>query len=446
VYPEALTRAVRALAPGSSPVRGRCGQAAVLSADQRVLAANVGYARFADPAPRPMTTSREAKSDASLTPILLEEVMRDAHRYAPGLEPARLTVAADGATTWRRSARRIRERGRDRVERFAALSGFSHRHFDPRASARALGRILALADKFEQTYGRLDDESSRRALLDLLKLRVLGPYHAPLRITAEEFRRRQAYVDASLREQPATYEVSDPWFSPISLYRVPLPDGSRARIHCHSVDIVSVFLLEQYSYRGSSASVTAQAGDVVIDAGGCWGDTALYFASLVGDAGRVYTFEFDPESLEILRANLALNPQLAGRIEVVEQALWDSSGERIAFTQGGRCTTVNGGGDDRSAQAHQVATITLDDFVEQNGIDRVGFIKADVEGSELRLLKGAGHSLHRFAPRLAIAAYHREDDLVRLPQALQVLRPGYRLHLEGSSPFEEETVLFGAAG
>jgi FkbM family methyltransferase len=262
---------------------------------------------------------------------------------------------------------------------------------------------------------------------------VRGPYHAPLRITAEEFRQRQAYVDASLREQAATYAVSDPWFSPISLYRVPLPDGSQARMHCHSVDVVSVFLLEQYSYRAGSPSVSAQPGDVVIDAGGCWGDTALYFASLVGEGGRVYTFEFDPESLLILRANLALNPQLAGRIEVVEQALWDSSGEIIAFTQAGRCTTVNGGGD-RSAQAHQVPTITLDDFVERSGIDRVSFIKADVEGSELRLLKGAGRSLARFAPRLAIAAYHREDDLVRLPRELQALRPGYRLHLAGFSP------------
>jgi hypothetical protein len=93
-----------------------------------------------------------------------------------------------------------------------------------------------------------------------------------------------------------------------------------------------------------------------------------------------------------------------------------------------------------------VPTITLDDFVERSGIDRVGFVKADVEGSELRLLKGAGRSLARFAPRLAIAAYHREDDLVRLPRELQALRPGYRLHLAGFSPLEEETVLFAAPG
>lgn len=378
----------------------------------------------------------------SLAAILLEEVLRDAHRYAPGIDPARPTLLPDVRFGWRARARIARERCRDGVERIASRCGFIHRHFDPVDAAAALERVLDQAQGLQATYSLLADDLSRNALVDVLKLRVLGPYHAPLRITAEGFRRRQADVDASLREQAATFEVSDPWFSPISLYRVPLPNGSHARLHCHSVDIVSVFLLEQYSYRGSSASVSAQPGDVVIDAGGCWGDTALYFASLVGEAGRVYTFEFDPESLEILRANLALNPQLAGRIEIVEQALWDSSGERIAFTQAGRCTTVNGDG----ARSLMVPTITLDDFVEQRGIDRVGFVKADVEGSELRLLQGAGRSLQRFAPRLAIAAYHREDDLIRLPQELQALRPGYRLHLAGFSPVEEETVLFAAAG
>jgi FkbM family methyltransferase len=380
-----------------------------------------------------------AAPDRSLRSVLLAELLRDTHRYAPGIEQRLASAPPDHGFGWRRLARHARERSRDGLERLAARAGFSHRHFDPAGAAGTLERILLLSEELQTTYERLSDEPSRRTLIDLLKLRVLGPYHAPLRVTAEQFRRQQTHVDRSLREQAATYAVSDPWFSPISLYRVPLPDGSRARLHCHSVDVVSVFLLEQYSYRAGSATVTARPGDVVIDAGGCWGDTALYFASLVGEAGRVYTFEFDPESLQILQANLALNPRLAGRIEVVEQALWDSSGESIAFTQAGRCTTVDGGGGE---QAHHVPTITLDDFVERSGIDRVGFIKADVEGSELRLLKGAGRSLARFAPRLAIAAYHREDDLVRLPRELQALRPGYRLYLAGFSPVEEETVLF----
>lgn len=380
-------------------------------------------------------------SSRPLISTLLEEVLRDGHRYAPGIGHRRPVAVAGDRPVWRTWAALTADRCRDGVERIAARGGFSHRHFDPRAAASALERILTLGAGYQATYDLLADERSRRTLLELLELRVLGPHHAPLSITPQEFRSRQAAVDNELLERAHTFEVSDPWFSPISLYRVPMPVGEPARLHCHSVDVVSVFVLQQYSYRHSSASVTAEPGDVVIDAGGCWGDTALYLASLVGDRGRVYTFEFDPESLAIMRANLDLNPKLANRIEVVERALWNVSDELIGFAQSGRCTTVDG---DSSELSGQVSTITLDDFVDRAGIDRLGFIKADVEGAESRLLEGARGSLERFRPRLALAAYHAEEDLVTLPQQLGSSDYGYRLYLQSFSPVEDETVLFAA--
>ena len=209
------------------------------------------------------------------------------------------------------------------------------------------------------------------------------------------------------------------------------------RLHSHSVDVVSVFLLDQYSY---GDSLTAAPGDVVFDVGGCWGDTALYFAELVGPEGRVYTFEFDPENLAVMRRNLELNPELAGRIEVVESALWRSSGETLGFVQGGRVSflTGNGGGD-------SVVTLALDDFVTQRGLERVDLVKMDVEGAELDVLAGARATLGRLAPKLALAAYHKDDDLVTIPAELRSLDAGYRLFLDTFSPLEEETVLFAAA-
>lgn len=378
--------------------------------------------------------------DNLLTSTLLEEVMRDVHRYAPGIEQKRPAIGSDATRTWRGLARQAREHCRDVLERLAARGGFSHQHFSPQSAAAALERILALDAGYEETYAHLDDEDSRRALVDVLKLRVLGPYHTALKVTPSEFRHRQARVNAEMREQASTFEVSDPWFSPLSLYRIPMPAGP-VRLHCHSVDIVSVFMLEQYSYaRGTSVEVCVGPGDVVIDAGGCWGDTALYFASLVGDQGRVYTFEFDPESLEILRANLELNPELAKRIEVVELALWDRSGESIGFTPAGRCTTTSANGGPSTSS--RVDTITLDDFVAESGIGDVGFVKMDVEGAEREVVRGAQHTIGHFKPRLAVAAYHKEDDLIELPRAVKATAAAYRFHLGTFSPVEEETVLF----
>lgn len=378
-------------------------------------------------------------SENGIARTLLVEVLRDAHRYAPGLETDRPTaVSRSRGERWLVGGR---ERLRDGLERLAARARLTHPHFDPKVAGERLARILELAGGFEATWGRLGDEASRRALLDVLKLRVLGPQHAPLRLSPGEYRRRQAYVDRSLRLAAGTYEVADPYFSPLSLYQVQI-EGASASLNSHSVDVVSVFLLGQYTYQRGAHQVAAQAGDVVLDIGGCWGDTALYFAGRVGPRGKVYTFEFDPESLEIMRANLALNPELAARVEVVEQALWNRSGEMLKVVQAGRMTSVSA--HERANATLRVPSITLDDFMKQQGLERVDFIKMDVEGAELSVLEGARRTLERFAPKLGVAAYHRDDDLVRIPDLLVSAQPRYTFYIESFSPVEDETILFAA--
>lgn len=377
---------------------------------------------------------------ASLIDELVYELVRDFHRYMPGIEPGRPALNRTSPSL-RRGLVRIAHHARNRVERAAGRVGFTRRHIDPAAAAAALLRILELRQGFEETAGLLGDLASRRALLDVLKLRVLGPYHASLAVTPDRFRAMQAYVDRTMLREPDTFLVADPWFSPISRYQVPTRDGPVA-LHAHSVDVVSVFLLDQYSYLGDGDRVMAGSGDVVLDVGGCWGDTALYFAGLIGPAGKVYTFEFDPQNLEILRTNLALNPELAQRIEVVEKALWDSSGHPLRFALGGRTTTVSAGSPGAELT---VEAITLDDFVRTAGIGRVDFVKMDVEGAELRVIAGARATLERDRPTLALAAYHNDGDLVRIPSGIEAVRYGYRCFVHSCSPLEDETVLFAHA-
>lgn len=60
------------------------------------------------------------------------------------------------------------------------------------------------------------------------------------------------------------------------------------------------FVIEQYRYKNK---VIAEAGDYIIDAGGYFGDTALYFANLVGNNGRIYSFEFIDDNLKIFYKN-----------------------------------------------------------------------------------------------------------------------------------------------
>ena len=57
------------------------------------------------------------------------------------------------------------------------------------------------------------------------------------------------------------------------------------------------------------------------------------------------------------------------------------------------------------------------------------YIKLDVEGAEYEALCGARNTIARFHPKLLCAAYHRNEDLFRLPLLIHALHPGYRLYL-----------------
>ncbi|MFZ5968951.1 MAG: FkbM family methyltransferase [Bacillota bacterium] len=73
----------------------------------------------------------------------------------------------------------------------------------------------------------------------------------------------------------------------------------------------------------------------------------------------------------------------------------------------------------------RVKTTTIDHFVQENNIERVDFIKADIEGAERFMLKGAKETLLRFAPRLSICTYHFKDDPQVLEEIIKSANPNY---------------------
>jgi FkbM family methyltransferase len=288
----------------------------------------------------------------------------------------------------------------------------------------------------------LADEHSRALLVELLTYRALGDGHARLPVDDKGFRLEQERIERDLMVERGTLTVNDPFVPRLDRFRLPARGHApHIELHSHAAAVVSIFALEQYAYSGNERVLRPPAGAVVIDAGACWGDTALYFADLVSGAsgGKVYSFEFSPDSLAVLERNLERNRALAERIEVVEHALWDRSGEELSFQALGQLTTLQHGGE------LVVRTVTLDDFVDQAGIDQVDWVKMDIEGAELPALRGAEQTLRRHRPTLAIAAYHRADDLVSIPAWISALELGYELHLGHSSPGNDETVLFATA-
>lgn len=281
------------------------------------------------------------------------------------------------------------------------------------------------------------DRQSREALLDLAAFRVLGARRIELGVGAAATRRMGAFIEEHLvvKRQTTKLEFMDWWASEYDL----APLGSRLKLEVHPIAILHTFLLDQYRC-SIMPEANVRSGDVVIDGGACWGDTALYFAERVGAHGQVVGFEFDAENIRLLERNLGLNHALADRIHIRNEALWRSAGETLHFASDGPATRVGA-----TPGGLAVSTGTIDDLVASGVVPRVDFIKLDVEGAELDVLHGARETLRTMRPRMAIALYHKPGDVYDIPNWIKEQDPSYKFCVEHRTLHREETMLFAYA-
>ncbi|MEY3194152.1 MAG: hypothetical protein RIQ78_249 [Bacteroidota bacterium] len=145
-------------------------------------------------------------------------------------------------------------------------------------------------------------------------------------------------------------------------------------------------------------------GDVILDIGANIGSMTLQFAQKVPQ-GRVYAFEPTQYALGKLMKNLSLNPTLAERITVVNAFVSDESAQQPDI-QAYSSWKVDGS---KSTPVHEIhlgavmdttgiSAISLDDFVQENKIDRINYIKIDTDGHEYKVLKGSETTIARFKP------------------------------------------------
>lgn len=74
-----------------------------------------------------------------------------------------------------------------------------------------------------------------------------------------------------------------------------------------------------------------------------------------------------------------------------------------------------------------ISTTTVDNFVQQQGLTHVDFIKVDIEGTERKMLRGATETLKNFAPKLALCTYHLPDNPEVLERIILEANPAYKI-------------------
>jgi FkbM family methyltransferase len=160
-----------------------------------------------------------------------------------------------------------------------------------------------------------------------------------------------------------------------------------------------------------------KSGDTVLDIGANVGAHTLPLADLAGATGRVIAFEPTAYAYGKLRANIALNPALASRILALQHMLMADDGAavpRSLFSS----WPLSGHGERHAKHKGQgmstegATATTLDRVVREIGLEKIDFIKIDVDGHELPVLRGAARSIDRFRPiiLLELSPYVHEEE------------------------------------
>lgn len=206
-----------------------------------------------------------------------------------------------------------------------------------------------------------------------------------------------------------------------------------AKIAYTPVPLADVSIGHQYFPRDLPAFMP-RPDDVFIDCGAYTGDTLETVVKLTGGAGCRSYYAYEPDDPNAAALRGYVDASGVPNVHIIRRGLWSSQATmRFAGARDPRSTL--------SAEG--------DAEIEVDTIDRLGvaasFIKFDIEGAEYEALKGAEETVRRHRPNLAVAVYHRPEDLWEVPLFLKALCPDYRLHLRLHSLFSEELILYATA-
>jgi FkbM family methyltransferase len=213
-----------------------------------------------------------------------------------------------------------------------------------------------------------------------------------------------------IETDPIGYEN---WDTPSGRFWV--PKGSRY--------VLPFNLAEQKRRIYGNDQQSARIGDIVLDCGANVGVTVRVW--LAAGAKQVVAIEPAPENLECLRRNFK-DEIAAGRVLVYPKGVWDR--DEIMPMQ---IDPNNSAADsflirrEGGTEVRGIPLTTIDKLVAELKLERVDFIKMDIEGAEPRALVGARETLAKYHPRMALCTYHAPDHPRKIPELVRASWPGY---------------------
>lgn len=255
---------------------------------------------------------------------------------------------------------------------------YSNFFFNARTEMTRSENIQIHYNGYERTYNSLNDDKSKRVLLERIKCHliesdIIFPYVSP--------------VVSPLEEQYFDYDI------------IKLSDK-----------------------------------EVFVDCGMFTGDTAeLFFRKANNKYSHYYGFEPDMENFEMAHTFLTDKPNVTIEpkgLFSVETTLSFNKNECLLG-----CSTICESGET------SIEVISLDKYFAAKP-HAPTFIKMDIEGSELDALKGCEHIIRQHKPKLAISIYHKPEDIYTLPDIIKSFQEDYIFYMRHYTNGINETVLY----
>lgn len=178
--------------------------------------------------------------------------------------------------------------------------------------------------------------------------------------------------------------------------------------------------------------------EILINCGAFTGDTIKDFLVAVdNNFQKIYACEPDPVNVQHL-TDFIKSMGIGDRTQIIPKCISDKR-ENVFFLCRGNMLS-------RKVEEQQPGTVLIQADTIDNllGSRPVSLIVMDVEGNELKALQGARDTILKHKPLLAVAAYHKKDDLITLTGYLKELVAEYRFYFRVHKPMAIDAVLYAS--
>lgn len=170
-----------------------------------------------------------------------------------------------------------------------------------------------------------------------------------------------------------------------------------------------------------------EEGEILADAGGFDGYTSREFITRCPRYHSIHLFEPDGRNMNVAKDRL----KNFKRINFYQLGLSNKK-QAVRFNASGSDSKICEDGD------VVIDADRLDDVIHE----RVTFIKMDIEGAESDAIEGAGKTVKKYHPKLAICVYHKIGDFWKIPEQIFSIRDDYDVYLRHYTESIYETVMF----